>query len=44
MHSVLINCQNTWFVNNLDLSFICYWSHVRDVRYDVTSCLQLIRW
>jgi len=32
-----------WFVNNLSLSFVCYWSHVHDVTYDV-SYLQLIVW
>jgi len=42
MHTV-INCQNTWFVNIVALSFVCYWSHVRDVTYDIISCLQLIR-
>jgi len=39
----VINCQNMLFVNNLALSFICYWSHVHGVTKDHISCLQLIR-
>jgi len=35
VHTV-INSKNTWFVNNLALSFVCYWSHVH-VTYDVIS-------
>jgi len=30
MHTV-INCQNTWFVNNLALFFVCCWSNVYDI-------------
>jgi len=40
----MINCHNMWFVNNLALSFVCCWSRVHDVTYDVISCSQLIRW
>jgi len=29
MVHIVIN-QNTWFVNNVALSFLCYWSHVHN--------------